>query len=118
MSTNVEQFIAELDGGAFEDKLSKVLSHVAAAVVDHGKMGSVKLEFKVGQIGSSHQVQIQHTMKYEHPTTRGDMSESEKGTTAMYVGTKGAMSFFPEKQDQFFDLKGNVATNPSNQESK
>lgn len=108
MSTKVEQFIADLDSGNFEDKLSKVLSHVASAVVDHGKMGTIDIKLKIGQIGSSHQVQVTHTTKYSHPTPRGDMSESESGTTAMYVGTRGAMTFFPEKQEQMFDIKGSV----------
>ena len=71
-------------------------------------MGTVSIDMKIGQIGNSHQVQITHTMKYKHPSLRGDMAENETGTTAMYVGTKGAMSFFPENQDQMFDTKGNV----------
>ena len=47
MSTKVEQFIADLDGGNFEDKLSKVLSHVASAVVDHGKMGTIDIKLSI-----------------------------------------------------------------------
>lgn len=32
MSTKVDQFIADLDGGVFEEKLSAILSDVAASV--------------------------------------------------------------------------------------
>jgi len=43
MSTKVEQFIADLDGGVFEEKLSAILSDVAASVIDHGKKGTVSI---------------------------------------------------------------------------
>lgn len=108
MSTKVDQFIADLDGGVFEQKLSHMLSQVAAACIEHEKGGRVVIEFDLKQIGSSHQVQIDHTLKYVRPTMRGKVSEEEKTSTPMHVGKGGAVSFFPENQGQMFTSKGEV----------
>lgn len=37
MRTNVDDFISELDGGVFAQKLGQALSDVAAGTIDHGK---------------------------------------------------------------------------------
>jgi hypothetical protein len=106
MSTKVDQFIADLDGGVFEEKLSAILSDVAASVIDHGKKGTVSITLDIKQIGSSHQVQIDHVLKYKRPTSKGSISEDNSTSTPMHVGTRGALSFFPENQGQMFDKKG------------
>jgi hypothetical protein len=108
VSTKVDQFIADLDGGVLEEKLSSILSDVAASVIDHGRAGTVQLTLNIKQIGNSHQVQIDHVLKYKRPTSRGNISEDNATTTPMYVGTRGALSFFPENQSQMFDKKGGV----------
>lgn len=116
MSTNVERFIADLDGGVFEQKLSHILSDVAGAVVDHGKKGQVIIKMDITQIGSSHQVAIAHTLQYKRPTSKGTASEDETTATPMHVGKKGALTFFPEKQIGLFDedsLGENVKKLPS-----
>lgn len=109
MSTNVNQFIVHLDGGVFEEKLSTILSDVAASVVDHGRSGEVNINLKIKQIGSSHQVQVDHTLKYKRPTSKGNISEDNSTSTPMHVGKRGAMSFFPENQGTMFDKKGDFA---------
>lgn len=103
MSTNVEQFIADLDGGVFEEKLSRILSDVAGAVVDHGKKGQVTIQLDISQIGSGSQVAVAHTLKYKRPTSKGSISEDNMTITPMHVGTKGALTFFPDKQTKLFD---------------
>lgn len=109
MATNVEQFVTDLDGGVFAEKLSNVLSEVAAASIDHGKKGKVTIELTIGRIGTSYQVQVDHVLKYERPTARGDVKERNRTSTPMHVGKGGAMSFFPEDQGAMFTKKGTVA---------
>lgn len=106
MSTNVEQFFSDLDGGVFNEKLSMILSEVGAAVVDNGKKGKVVIEFDFAQIATSHQVHVSHTLKYQRPTKRGKKAEDDKTATPMYVGRGGKLTFFPENQGQMFDKKG------------
>lgn len=109
MTTKVEQFIADLDGGVFEEKLSAILSDVAASVINHGKKGTVSIQLDIKQIGSSHQVQIDHVLKYKRPTSKGSISEDNSTSTPMHVGKRGALSFFPEDQGAMFGKKGEVA---------
>lgn len=113
MSTDVHEFLTDLDGGNVERKLSAILSQVAGAVVDHGRAGKVTLELNVKQIGSGHQVTVGTKFKFNCPTTRGSQSEEETTQTPMHVGRGGAMSFFPEDQGQMFDKKGRI---PAQQE--
>jgi len=65
MSTNVETFIADLDGGTLQAKLGTILSLVAGAVVDTGKLGKVSISFDIRQIGNSHQVHIKTCKKLQ-----------------------------------------------------
>lgn len=108
MATKVSKFFEDLDGGVFEEKLSHILSEVASAVTEHQRKGEVTITLKMAHINNSAQVQIDHTLKYKQPTMRGTLAEDNSTTTPMYVGTKGALSFFPEKQDVMFDKKGGV----------
>lgn len=110
MATKVDQFIADLNGGVLEEQLSATLSQIAGAVVDQRRKGQVALVFDVEPLGEGHQVQIKHTLKYKRPTMRGSISEDSQATTPMHVGSKGALTFFPENQTTMFDKKGNVAS--------
>ncbi len=108
MTTIVDDFIGDLDGGVFSEKLSAVLSEVAGAAIDHNKKGKVIIELSISRIGTSYQVNVEHVLKYERPTSRGDVKERNKTSTPMHVGSKGAMSFFPESQGTMFDKRGGV----------
>lgn len=108
MSTDVSTFIADLDGGVFMEKLSRVLSDVASAVIDHGEKGQVTIKLDMSRIATSHQVEIKHRLEFSRPTMRGAQSEHEVTRTPMYVGSKGALTFFPENQGQMFDKRGQV----------
>lgn len=109
MTTNVEQFLADLDGGVFQEQLSNILSDVGGAVIDHGKGGKVTIELAFKQIANSHQVAISHTVQYVRPTKRGEVKEKATTATPMYVGVRGALTFFPEKQGQMFGKDGKPA---------
>lgn len=105
MTTNVTRFIEELDGGVFYEKLSRVLSDVAGATLDHEDKGKVTISLEFKPIGSG-QVHVEHSVEFKRPTLRGYASEKDTTATPMHVGTKGALSFFPENQGTFLDQAG------------
>ena len=109
MTTEVSEFVAELDGGVFEGKLSRVLSDVAAACIDTDKKGKVTLTLDMARIGSSYQVSVKHSLKFQRPTKRGSVTEEDTTSTPMHVGERGKMSLFPDKQDQLFDKLGGIS---------
>lgn len=107
-ATDTTNFINDLDGGVFEQKLGRVLSEVAAGVIDHTKKGQVNITLDIERIGNSHQVKVKHKLSYKKPTSKGDASENETTTTPMYVGDGGKLTLFPEGQTQMFTKKGDV----------
>ena len=46
--TDLPEFINDLDGGVFAEKVSHALSDVAAGVIETDKNGEVTLKFKLG----------------------------------------------------------------------
>lgn len=104
--TDVAAFFEDLDAGIFAQKIGRALSEVAAGVVDNGKAGKVTITFNLKQIGSSHQVAVDHTLTYTKPTNKGKLTEENTTTTPMHVGSGGALSFFAENQNQLFSKKG------------
>lgn len=112
MSTDTDKFIKDLEAGVFDEKMSRILSEVAAAVVDHGekgKKGKVTLTFELSRLGKGYQVMVKHQIAAVVPHDRGKYTDEDTGETPLYVGPKGALSFFPPDQTQLFDKKGEVA---------
>lgn len=91
-ATDVSEFITDLDGGMFERILSQALSETAAAAVDHGKVGEVTVKFKIERIQGTHQVRMQHDVKFKKPTSMGNAGEETSGATVLFVGKFGALS--------------------------
>ena len=91
-ATDVAEFITDLDGGVFERILSQALSEVAAASVDHGKVGEVSIKFKIERIAGTHQVRLQHDVKFTKPTSMGKAGEETSGATVLHVGKYGRLS--------------------------
>jgi hypothetical protein len=113
--TNVGEFIGELDAGLFDEKVSEILSVVAASVMDvseykNGASGKVAIELEISRIGSSFQVNVAHNLKYTVPTQYGKKTEENKKSTPMHVGKGGRMTFFPEDQTQLFSKTGEPNT--------
>jgi len=102
METNVTEFITDLDGGIFEQKLSHAISQVAAGVIEHNKAGKISLTFDLKRIGDSHQVAVNHKLTFTQPTSKGKISEENTTKTPMHVGRGGVLSLFPEDQGQLF----------------
>jgi hypothetical protein len=109
MGTNVEEFINDLGGGVFAEKMSRALSEVAAGVCDYEKKGKVTIDLDIQLLGSA-QVNIAQTIKYTKPTKNGKQTEEDTTKTAMHVGKGGRMTFFPENQHQLFSKTGEVNT--------
>ena len=101
--TDVPQFIEDLCGGVFEEKLASVLSMVAESVDTHDKSGEITIKLSMKKIGSSSQVNISHKIAYSHPTMRGKKGEEDTTETPMYVNPGGRLTLFPEHQGQMFD---------------
>lgn len=91
--TDPGEFIANLNAGVFANQVATALSAVAAAAVDHGKKGQVKLVFDISRIGESHQVKISHKLEYTEPTKRGSRREDTALETPMYVTETGLQLF-------------------------
>lgn len=106
--TDVHEFIGDLDGGVFEEKVSRAISDVAGAVIDHSEKGKISIELEFSQIGNSGQVMIKHKLYYSRPTSKGKIGEENTTKTPMYVGPKGKVTLFPEGQAQMFTKKGEV----------
>lgn len=106
--TNVQTFIADLNGGILERQLSTILSEVAAAVIEHGGKGKVKLDINLEQIGNTKQVKLPITLSYSRPTLTGKRSEEAGSTSLMHFGRAG-LTLFPEDQSQMFTKNGEVA---------
>lgn len=108
MTTDVKEFLSDLDAGVFEQQLSKMISEVAGAVLDHNQMGKVSIILEMKRIGTSAQVMINEKLVYVRPTSKGKISEEYTTETPMYVGRRGKVSLFPEDQGQLFDKEGNI----------
>lgn len=107
MTTPVDKFFAELDGGQLEEKMSKVLSLVAGAVMDHEAGGEITLKLSFKKL-SPQQVMVNHDLKFTRPTMRGKQTENEATKTPMFVGEKGKLTFLPEHQHTMFDHRGDL----------
>ena len=100
--TNVDDFIEELGGGVFKEKLAYLLSQAALGTVIHGlgkKKGKVNIEFSLKQIGENNQVVVTHKISHSTPTKRGKRSEEDITETPMFVGKGGVMSINAPKEE-------------------
>jgi len=96
--TDAAQFLQDLDGGVFAEKISRILSDVAAGVMDNGRAGSVTISFDMKRFENTYQVVVAHKVSYKKPTLHGDISENNRTSTPMHVNTGGEMTLFPKSQ--------------------
>jgi hypothetical protein len=101
--TDVKQFMGEIGGGVFEQKIAGALSDVAANVMANNKAGKVTITFDLKKMnGDTGQVMIKHSLNYQLPTNRGKRTETDVTETPMYVGRAGKMSIANESQNDLF----------------
>lgn len=102
MSTDVSNFLGDLDAGLVEQALSKVLSETAGAVIDFNKVGKVDVSFTLKRNATTQQINVHHKIQFKRPTSKGNKSETLEGVTPMYVGERGRMTLMPERQTDMF----------------
>lgn len=116
--TDVPEFITDLDGGQFDRALSIALSEVSAAVVDNDRVGEVSITMKIKPVlKGTHQVRIEHALKFNRPTMDGKKSEEVTRSTIMHVGQYGKLSLaqpslLEESRQQKFPEPGDTRTQP------
>jgi hypothetical protein len=78
-STDVTEFMDELNAGVFKEKLAAVLSDAALGICVHGgaavQKAKVVVEFSITQVGENPQVIVAHTLSSTIPTKRGKKME-------------------------------------------
>ena len=110
-TTDVGEFMTDLDGGQFERMLSVALSQVAAGTVDNDGKGEVTLKLSFSNVpGGASQVICAHKLTFVRPTANGKASEEVTRKTVLHVGRAGRMSIVPETQAQMFTRQGEPAT--------
>lgn len=114
--TDLPQFINDLDGGVFAEKVSRALSDVAAGVIDHNKPGELTLKFKLGRVGNSYRVALKHGLTYKVPEANGSYSQENTTESVMHVNAGGRMSMFPENQNQLFTRQGEPQSHQQDEE--
>lgn len=114
--TDLPQFINDLDGNVFAEKVARALSRVAAGVIEHDKGGELTIKFKLARIGNSHRVTIKHGLNYKVPEANGSYSQDNTTESVMHVNKGGHMSVFPENQNQLFTRTGEAHTNQDDKE--
>lgn len=96
MSTNVSEFIADLDVGDFKKKLGAALSEVAIGVMRNNKKGKVAIDIEMDVLNVE-QINVKSKIKYARPTSRGVQTEEETTETPMYIGRNGELSIIQKK---------------------
>jgi len=101
--TDVPLFMQSLDFGKFAEKLSLVLSEVAAHTGEYGmgkKVGKVNLSITMARMGSEgNQLLLSHKIEKQVPTARGKATEEDTTETAMFIHAGGELSDSPPLED-------------------
>ena len=95
--TDVKEFIANMGDGLLEEKMGIALSEVALGIMKHGGKGKCSLSLEIEQVGQSSQVVIKHQLKFQKPTKRGALTETDTNATQYYVNSDGDMTLYPRK---------------------
>lgn len=102
-ATNVEDFLSELGGGVFVEKLAAVLSEAALGTVLNGygnKKGKVAIEFSMQKVGENDQVIISHRLINTTPTKRGKRVEDDTTETPFFVGKGGQLTIDQPREEE------------------
>ena len=70
ISTNVENFIGEVNGGTLAAQLGHVLSDVAESVIAHEASGEITLKIKLAPSKNISQVELDYALVYKAPKAK------------------------------------------------
>ncbi|MCO9088274.1 hypothetical protein KNR53_18735, partial [Acinetobacter baumannii] len=102
-STDCEEFINDIDGGAFAKQLGYAVSKVASAAVDTQKVGEITIKLKFSKGVGHNNVTVEHKLISNAPLPKGKSVEEHGDKTPMYVNTRGDVSLFAKHTDQLFE---------------
>ncbi len=104
-STDCEEFINDIDGGAFAQQLGYAVSRVASAAVDTQKVGEITIKLKFSKGVGHNNVTVEHKLISNAPLPKGKNVEEHGDKTSMYVNTRGDVSLFAKHTEQLFEEK-------------
>ncbi|ACC57534.1 MULTISPECIES: hypothetical protein [Acinetobacter calcoaceticus/baumannii complex] len=105
--TDCEEFINDIDGGAFAEQLSYAVSKVASAAMETQKVGviTVQLKFSKSKGAGHNNITVEHKLISNAPLPKGKCVEEHRDKTPMYVNTGGDVSLFAKHTEQLFEVK-------------
>lgn len=108
METPIQEFMSEVDTGAFSNKVSAYLTEVAANVARHDKAGKLVLTFEIkpakhsNQNGSGVKANVTSKVSYVRPTLNGKLAEENTTETPMVINKDGTVSLLAKSHDDMF----------------
>jgi hypothetical protein len=110
----LNEFLAEVDSGAFERQLTAFLTEVSKSIYRFNKGGKLDVTFKIepaatsAQNGAGIKVKVVSTAKYSRPTPTGKINEETTTETPMWVNKDGSISLLAKSHDDLFAGQDNV----------
>lgn len=107
--TNTQQFLSDLNGGAFAEQIGVAVSNAARGVSHNGGKGKVIITLDLERVAQSNHVNIKHSLKSVSPTAKGRVTEEYSAETPMYVNSDSDVTALPKDQGQLFNKSGQKA---------
>ena len=101
-TTDINDFVGELEAGVFKEKLAHMLSDVALGQVVHGggnRKGKISVDLTFVRIGENNQVMISSKVSHTTLTKRGAKAETATNETPFFVGKGGVLSIEQPKEE-------------------
>ena len=107
----INEFMSEVDTGAFSRKVSAYLAEVASNVARHDKVGKLSMTFDIkpakntNQTGAGVKANIISKVSYVRPTMNGKLAEENITETPMVINKDGSITLLAKSHDDMFDEK-------------
>ena len=98
----LNEFLAEVDSGAFERQLTAFLTEVSNVTF------KIEPAATSAQNGAGIKVKVVSTAKYSRPTPTGKINEETTTETPMWVNKDGSISLLAKSHDDLFAGQANV----------
>lgn len=103
-----DNFVAEVDSGAFHEQISAFLTEVGKSICRYDKGGKLNISFDIkpvrntAQQGAGVKVVVESKAKYTRPTPTGAISEESATETPMWVNKDGSITLLAASHDDMF----------------